>query len=357
MIPYQIRSIQLLNLVRDIKNGSLVPNAYFQRNLVWRDVHKKDLIKTILLGYPFPMIFISQGEINIENMTNVSCIVDGQQRCDAITSFVEGKFQVDGQYFHELTEEQKTKFFKYEIPVCELDIMNTDDRVLEIFKRINRTSNSLTNIEKISSEYGASYFMMVAKLLSTQWSTAEDDSSDDLTVDPNIPEDFKDWAKDISCTNCRELMVSNKIFSPTNIARKVNLQYVLNLMCTFLDGFYTRNDNIETNLELYLEDFPNRNRLVDVFESVSQLYLSLSLPKSSVWNNKANFFSLFICLSNAYVKHGFLPDSQLLKEILKIVRLTEEYKIAAKEGVNNKKERVIRNDFINEEIIHHLYNI
>lgn len=45
MIPYQIRSIQLLNLVRDIKTNSLIPNAYFQRNLVWRDVHKKDLIK------------------------------------------------------------------------------------------------------------------------------------------------------------------------------------------------------------------------------------------------------------------------------------------------------------------------
>ena len=61
MVDYRVRSISLLDLVNDVRSGKLIPDAYFQRNLVWRDVHNKDFIKTILLGYPFPQIFISKG--------------------------------------------------------------------------------------------------------------------------------------------------------------------------------------------------------------------------------------------------------------------------------------------------------
>lgn len=57
MIEYRVRSISLLNLVNDIRQGRLIPDAYFQRNLVWREVHKRDFIETILKGYPFPQIF------------------------------------------------------------------------------------------------------------------------------------------------------------------------------------------------------------------------------------------------------------------------------------------------------------
>ncbi|MEX5928018.1 DUF262 domain-containing protein [Providencia hangzhouensis] len=43
--------------MNDIESGRLVTNPFFQRNLVWRDFHKQEFIKTILLGYPFPHVF------------------------------------------------------------------------------------------------------------------------------------------------------------------------------------------------------------------------------------------------------------------------------------------------------------
>ncbi|WP_139045254.1 DUF262 domain-containing protein, partial [Pseudomonas amygdali] len=79
MVEYRVRSVSLLNLVNDIRAGRLIPDAYFQRNLVWRDVHKREFIKTILLGLPFPQIFISKGKVDVKTMSTVSCIVDGQQ--------------------------------------------------------------------------------------------------------------------------------------------------------------------------------------------------------------------------------------------------------------------------------------
>lgn len=78
MIDYRVRSISLLSLRNELKAERLVPDAYFQRNLVWREIHKKEFIKTILLGLPFPQIFISKGKVDVDTMSTISCIVDGQ---------------------------------------------------------------------------------------------------------------------------------------------------------------------------------------------------------------------------------------------------------------------------------------
>lgn len=66
MIKYSVRSRQLIDIVNDIKNNRIIVSPYFQRNLVWREIHKIDFIKTILMGLPFPQIFIANGDINIE---------------------------------------------------------------------------------------------------------------------------------------------------------------------------------------------------------------------------------------------------------------------------------------------------
>lgn len=346
MIPYQIRSVQLINLIRNIKNGTLVPKAYFQRNLVWRDIHKKELIETIILGYPFPMIFISQGGIDVENMTSISCIVDGQQRCDAIESFVDGKFKVNGRYFSEFDEAEKTTFFKYEIPVCEIDILNTDSQVLDMFQRINRTSNSLTNIEKQASEFGASYYMLVAKTLCDQIDLPGFGSaSDSITLDPNIPADFFEWARSISCGAVQKIMNDERIFSGRDLSRKVNLQYMLNLMSTYMDGFYNRNDKIEDNLLLYVNDFTRKNEMVCNFERVSEFMLDLDFDKSSMWCNKANFFSLFVFLSNSFSKNVVFDLADARSKLVAFAP-DDIYRIAAKEGVNNLKERQSRDAYI-----------
>ncbi len=59
MLDYRVRSWSLLNLVNDIRERRLVPDAYFQRDLVWREIHKKTLLKlfywvSLFLSYLFP---------------------------------------------------------------------------------------------------------------------------------------------------------------------------------------------------------------------------------------------------------------------------------------------------------------
>lgn len=355
MIRYQVRSIQLLNLINDISSGKLVPEPFFQRNLVWREIHKKDFIETILMGYPFPQIFISKGKIDLVNRISTSCIVDGQQRCNAIQEFIEDKFTVDGKVFSDLSEQEQSDFFKYEIAVIELDLAHDDPKVGEIFQRINRTANALTGIEKKASEYSSSEYMLVAQYMSDQLVSKQaqiddlfnEDFDSNIKINPHIDSIFLDWIQRNPIKKFSTLINDDKIFTKLEISKKVNLMYTMNLISTHISGIYTRNDGAWEHAELYKDNFDVKDQIIEKFEKVADLYLSFKFSKKSLWNKKANFFSLFVALLSFSSRD---VDREQLKQVLNDYEPDEAYKLAAKEGLNNAKERTLRNDYIMELI-------
>jgi hypothetical protein len=351
MIEYRVRSASLLDLVNDIKSGKLIPDAYFQRNLVWREIHKRDFIETILLGFPFPQIFISKGKINVETMTTVSCIVDGQQRCDAIHGFINGAFEVNGKKYNDLTDEQKAEFLKYEIAIIELDLENNDPKVQDIFQRINRTSNSLTSIEKLASQYSTSEYMLTAKLLSDQIDLTRK-QDDDLKEDPNIPEEFFIWARKKSVKNFSKLLNEKGVFNTHEIARKANLMHTLNLMTTILGGFSNRNEKSIEHLENYALDFPLKDQIIEDLEQAAEFVAKMGFKGKSYWLNKANVFSLIVAVDNIR-KQGFIMDPRATKTALEFFEkgVPEDYKLAATEAVNSTRARQLRHKYLTDLII------
>lgn len=349
MIDYRVRSISLLNLVTDVKNGKLIPDAFFQRNLVWRDIHNKDFIKTILLGLPFPQIFISKGKVDIISMSTVSCIVDGQQRTNAIMKYIDNEFEVDGKCFSNLTDEEKSNFLKYEVAIIELDLENNDPKVKEIFQRINRTSNSLSIIEKLASEYSTSEYMLVAKLLADQIeiNLDENDIQDGFKEDPNISNEFYTWANKKKVANFQNLITQKGVFSVRDITRKVHLMHVLNIMSTILSGFFNRNEKTMMFLNDYSFLFDDKDEITNTLETTAIFIKSLKIKNKSIWYSKSNLFSLIIALAN---KKEVLDqiNSTIFKSKLEEFEqnIHPDFKLATTEGVNNKKEREIRNKFI-----------
>lgn len=347
MIDYRVRSVSLLNLVNDVKRGRLIPDAYFQRNLVWRELHNKDFIKTILLGYPFPQIFISKGKIDVATMSTISCIVDGQQRTNAIIRFIDNEYEVDNRYFHNLSDEEKSNFLKYEIAVIELDLENDDPKVQEIFQRINRTSYSLSIIEKMASEYSTADYMLVAKLLADEIELDFNSSQEDLREDPNIPKEFFIWAKKQKVSKFQSLMADKGIFTNRDIARKVHLMHILNMMSTVITDFFNRNEKTNYLLNDYGIDFSDKDEIVRVFEKTADIILKLKLKPKSIWYNKSNSFSLIIGLA----KLGDAIDDISIEKLKSNLEgfeqnIPDDFKLASTEGVNNKKEREIRNQYI-----------
>jgi hypothetical protein len=352
VIRYQVRSRFLVDLVNDVKSNSLIISPHFQRKLVWRLAHKVDFIETILLGFPFPEIFVSRGSINVDTMTSTSFVVDGQQRMNSIIEFIENKFSVNGLTYQSLPSTEKESFLKYEIAVIDLDMSNEDQRIPEIFKRLNRTFYSLTNIERISTEYASSEYMQLGKLLAGELLGIEsEDSESNLRENPDVTQEFVQWAERQKLNPFQKWLIDSSIFTKYEISRQVHLMYVLNLMSTIhLDNLYNRNDRIPELLLNFKDEYPAKDLMIRILNNTALVILKLKIPKNTYWTNKANAFSLFIALSRTIDNSKF--DNNILRE--KLLSFAEnipsEYSLAAKEAVNNRRERKIRDDYIVEII-------
>lgn len=347
MINYQIRSRDLITVVNEIRAGRLILDAYFQRNLVWREAHKQDFIKTILLGYPFPQIFVSKGVIDVEQMQTTSCVVDGQQRLDAIVSFIDGAFAVEGRGYVDLTSVEKSDFLKYEIAVIELALDNNDPVVKEIFQRLNRTANSLTAIEKIASQYAPSLYMLVASHLSGELVFSEPDEDTRFRVDPQIDPAFFEWATSHPVPVFSGLVQNQDIFRTYEVSRKVHLMHVLNIMSTLLVGFFNRNEASRNLLDTYSEQFPEMRGIVLSLEDAAKIWINAGFEAGSYWSNKANFFSLMVSIATV-IREGKVVDPQRLREGLDDLEgnMPVDYQLAAREAVNNTAQRELRNTYL-----------
>jgi hypothetical protein len=350
-----VRSRYLVDIVNDIQAGKIILSPYFQRKLVWRVAHKVDFIKTILLGYPFPEVFLSRGKIDLETMTSRSSVVDGQQRMNSICEYIQGIFPVDGKTYQELSPSEKESFLKYEIAIIDLDLADNDAKIVDIFQRLNRTFYALSDIEKMATEFASSEFMLVAKLLCgelRQDSDAEDNVDEEAhKYDPNITKDFIDWANDQKVTAIREFLLERRIFNTYEISRNVHLRFTLNLMATQLVGYYNRNEKIKDLLEEHTQAFPKRDELVAKMNDAAQLFLKLKLKNSAFWFGKSNAFSLLSLIAERYEQFN-VADLKKIKLALDVYAENPdpEYSLAAKEAVNNKKERVLRRNKLDAAI-------
>jgi len=299
-----------------------------------------------LLGLPFPQIFISKGKVDVDTMQATACIVDGQQRTNAILDFIDGSFDVSGKFYQDLTNEEKSEFLKYEVAVIELDLENDNPKIIEIFQRINRTSNSLTTIEKAATQFASSEYMCVAKLMTDELYFPEAVESE-LHIDPNVPSEFIDWAKNQKTQKIQKLMLDKGIFSPRELSRKVHLMHVLNIMSAIISGYFNRNEKTNDLLEEYAYEFDEKDTIVQLMNKSADIILNTKWGAKSYWLNKANIFTLMVILSNA-INDGLKISAAKLAENLKNLeqQLPDDYRLAASEAVNSTRARILRAQYI-----------
>ncbi|HHE2179402.1 TPA: DUF262 domain-containing protein, partial [Klebsiella pneumoniae] len=91
------------------KNGEFIVNRRYQRKLVWLMEEKEKFINSLLHNYPIPMVLTSRF---IDTEYNGYEILDGLQRLNAITSFIENEFSVGGKYFDLASTAQTLELLK-----------------------------------------------------------------------------------------------------------------------------------------------------------------------------------------------------------------------------------------------------
>jgi len=71
-------------------------NRRYQRKLVWAIDEKRAFIDSLRQGFPVPLILLAEAQHEGADRFE---IIDGMQRLNAIVSFIEGEFDLDGKYF------------------------------------------------------------------------------------------------------------------------------------------------------------------------------------------------------------------------------------------------------------------
>jgi len=157
-------------------NKQLIVNRRYQRKLVWSIEEKKALVSSIVEEYPIPLLLFVKIKDGRE-------ILDGMQRLEAVMSFVEQKFDFDGEYFDldstALTKGLKdrgdlvqntpvlsrltsSKFLRYKFAVSEYSSNNSS--IDEVFRRINSNGKRLTKQELRSAGNWSNFAELVRKI-------------------------------------------------------------------------------------------------------------------------------------------------------------------------------------------------
>lgn len=157
-LTVQGESVQ--SLYHDYIEARYLVNRRYQRKLVWAVDEKAMLIDSITRQLPIPLILLAESP----GQGNALEVIDGLQRLNAIFSFIENEYAVDGGYF-DLETLADSKYGKDEgtlvqkEPVLAREICNqvsnyrlptsvyraaSDETVDEVFRRINSGGRHLS---------------------------------------------------------------------------------------------------------------------------------------------------------------------------------------------------------------------
>ena len=250
-------------IITQVKEGKLVARPEFQRRLVWSIADKNHFLDSVVRGYPFPEIYVADGEVDLE--TGTQLLVDGLQRVNTIVKYVEAdsdlKLTSTPQY-KDLSENDKRLFLQYDVSVRDLGSISKEE-IIEVFKRINATHYSLTDIEVNNAVYAGA---------------------------------FRQFAERVAAL---PLFEEHRVFSSLDYKRMGDLRFALQIIISMLAGYGNRDDNCEEFLSRYNDEFP---REAEIFERLNTIVDFINecgfLNKSRVWR-KADLLSLIVELDTA----------------------------------------------------------
>lgn len=138
----------------DRKRIELSPS--YQRESVWSKKQKSELIESILMGIPLPIMYFFQDNQGIKQ------VVDGKQRLTTLFDFLDNKFslseltvmpELKGKKFDDLDGLYQGKIEDYKLSINVIKPPTPDRIKFDIFDRVNRGGTRLNNQEMRNAIY------------------------------------------------------------------------------------------------------------------------------------------------------------------------------------------------------------
>lgn len=139
-------------------NGKLNIRPAFQREFIYKDKQRDEVIRTINKNFPLNVMYW------IRNTDNNYELLDGQQRTISICQYLSGDFSIDHRGFSNLTKEEQEQILNYNLMVyiCE----GNDKEKLDWFKIINIAGEQLTAQELRNAIYTGEWLQEAKKYFS-----------------------------------------------------------------------------------------------------------------------------------------------------------------------------------------------
>lgn len=327
-------------------SGHLTVDNTFQRRYVWVHKNQVQLIESIISGYPIPEIYLWERETDPVSGTTKHSIVDGQQRLGAIFDFLNDKYTLplsfiedkDADYrnksFSALTDDQKSKLWKYPLAVRFVKESVKREDIVEMFLRLNKTNTTLNPQELRNAEFEGLFLKLSQAIAdNTFWS-------------------------------------ENKIFNQYDIRRMLDIQFASSILVFFRFGFDEEitqtsiNRAYDTFNETYNDYEKDKSLFEGLIKSASELIVKY--PESQkLFQKKVHLYTLFTTLYFYHLKYGKFADKHLdnyghfatnydnLDELVTIFgadkgKLIEEYKALALEGTGQRLNRQRRFEIIRD---------
>lgn len=345
---------------KEYKEGTITLRPPYQRKPVWAARQKCYLVESILSEFPVPEIFVH--ETTTPEGETVHAVVDGQQRIRTVLQFLglqtigpDGRPEPDeqefigfaldkfdkvtgaspwlGKRFVDLTPEERIKFYKYKFHIRYL--YASDETELRImFTRLNRYLTALNPQELRHATYTGPFAKLSEQLADNEY-----------------------WLR-------------SGLMTRALVRRLGDVDFVSQLLIGLIHGPEGGSAGVVDEYYRQYEDYdleegiPDQRRTRKLFDQTLEFTQRLfpDLHESDLrWGNRADFYSLFVALSEVIREHDTPQEkqvSELRAALEKFSRDTDrrlandeagvpanviEYVRAVEKGVNDKARRADRN--------------
>ncbi len=375
---FSLGRLDIVDLYEWHTNGKLVYETYFQRQFVWKEKDKKDLIDTIMKGYPIPAIFICDAKTNYATLSKTYNVLDGRQRLESIFEFLDNKYEYKGKKFNQLDDDEKKCILNYNITLIQMYLEPDDtDKIKEIFKRLNKNSYNLNKMEKQSTQLVEYDYMIIAKIVAgivqvekienylkeikELFEEENDGEIDDYSLEEdagnNVSNEIKELCKLEKISNINQLLTTDIVFSHYDRQRQIALQYFLNIYACVIKGEII-NRNVTEKLIIELSEYDKnilQEKLLNCNEASKVLLDLYNKDIDPFWKNKTSLFSLLVLFACNLQKIKKLTVEEIMVKLDDFQKSnTEEwdkYNEASRQGVNDKKVRELRAEILSKLLL------
>ena len=162
----------IYEMKRKYGRGKICMDPSFQRNFVWKNKQMSELIESVIIGIPLPLIYLA------ESQRGDLVVVDGRQRLTTFIKFLNDEFRlnglrilkdINGCCFSDLEKEKRYSKYATSIEDFQLVVQvikyPTPDKVrFDIFDRVNRGGTPLNKQEMRNALYQGQSTQMLKEL-------------------------------------------------------------------------------------------------------------------------------------------------------------------------------------------------